>query len=225
MTALLVLLTFVFFAGIDYLLSRRKAATAPAASVLPIPAATVPAPEPVFVAGYQLPEDLHYHPGHTWARVVGPDTALVGIDDFASKLVGRAKGLRLPASGEWVRQGSRSVRIEVDGRSTEVVSPVEGEVVEVNPDLRKEPALATWDPYGRGWLYRVRAPGLATSLRNLLKGRLARRWTEDSGQTLQLSLMALSGSVLQDGGSPAPDFARHLDGAEWKRLTDLFFLA
>lgn len=223
MTALLVLTTFLTFAALDYLLFRRK--SRPIEVALAATAEPVLAAEPVFVAGYQLPEELAYHPGHTWARVTGPDTAVVGVDDFASKLVGRAQRLRLPAPGEWVRQGARSVHVDADGRGTDLVSPLEGEVVEVNPDLKKEPALATWDPYGRGWLYRVRAPGLGTGLRNLLRGRLARTWTEDSSQQLNLRLMALSGSVLQDGGTPDPDFARHLDAGEWKRLTDHFFLA
>jgi hypothetical protein len=98
-------------------------------------------------------------------------------------------------------------------------------VVAVNPELKKEAALATRDPYRRGWLFKVRTPQLTAGVRNLLHGRLARTWTEDAGQQLQLRLMALSGSVLQDGGVPAPDFARHLDAAEWRRLTDHFFLA
>jgi glycine cleavage system H lipoate-binding protein len=229
MTALLVLATFLFFAGLDYLLHRRKAAAhGGVAAAVAVPEAetapAAPAPEPVFVAGYQLPDDRQYHPCHTWVRFTGPDTAVVGIDDFAAKLTGRAKGVRLPHAGDWVRPGEKAARVEVEGRSTEFVSPVDGEVVEVNPDLKKEPALATWDPYGRGWLFKVHSAGLAASARNLLKGRLARAWTEDSSQQLNLRLMALSGSVLQDGGTPAPDFARHLDAAEWKRLTDQFFL-
>ncbi len=225
MTALLVLFTFVFFAGLDRFLSRRKVA-APDAALSPVPAlAPAPTPEPVFVAGYKLPENLYYHFGHAWARPIGADMAEVGIDDFASKLAGRAKAVKLPTTGTWVRQGAKSVRIDVDGRSADIVSPVEGEVVEVNQDLRKEPAFCTWDPYGRGWLLKVRSSGLGTNLRNLMSGRLARQWTEDASQQLQLRLMALSGSVLQDGGAPAPDFAKHLDDAEWKRLTDLFFLS
>lgn len=224
MTALVVLLMFVVFATLDYVIHRKRG-TVEVPALAPVPVEPAAAPEPVFVGGYQLPDNLHYHPGHVWARVEGPDTAVVGLDDFASKLTGQAKGVRLPAIGDYVHAGQKAVRIEVDGRSTEIVAPLEGEVVEVNPELKKEPALATWDPYRRGWLFKVRTPSLAPGLRNLLHGRLARAWTEDAGQQLQLRLMALSGSVLQDGGAPAPDFARHLDTAEWKSLTDLFLLA
>jgi hypothetical protein len=97
-------------------------------------------------------------------------------------------------------------------------------VVAVNPQLQGNPGLATDDPYGRGWVMKVRASHLTANLRNLLSGRLARRWMEDSREALDLRLMALSGSVLQDGGEPVADFARHLPDEDWKRLVGEFLL-
>jgi hypothetical protein len=114
--------------------------------------------------------------------------------------------------------------VQVDGRAADLISPVEGEVVEVNTSLRSEPELATEDPYGRGWILKVRVRDLASSLRNLLSGSLARRWTEDAREGLDLRLMALSGSVLQDGGERVEDFARHLPTEDWKRLVGEFLL-
>ena len=71
---------------------------------------------------------------------------------------------------------------------------------------------------------RIRSGKLANNLRNLLSGSLARTWMEDTRRHLDLQLMALSGSVLQDGGEPVADFARHLSDEEWKRLVGEFFL-
>ena len=51
-------------------------------------AAAIPALEPAWVAGYQMPEALYYHRGHTWARPLDADTVLVGVDDFARRLIG-----------------------------------------------------------------------------------------------------------------------------------------
>lgn len=222
MTVLLVILTFAVFILLDYVVARHKAAR-PVTSPL---SRTEPAPmlEPVWVAGYQLPENLYYHRGHTWARALDAETVVVGLDDFARRLLGPAKGLKLPAVGDWLRQGDKGFAVQVDGRAADLVAPVEGEVLEVNPDLRHTPTLATGDPYGRGWVLKVRAANLAVNLRNLLSGRLARRWMEDSREGLDLRLMALSGSVLQDGGEPMPDFARHLSPEDWKRLVGEFLL-
>jgi hypothetical protein len=105
-----------------------------------------------------------------------------------------------------------------------MLAPVEGEVVELNRDIRREPTIATADPYGAGWLFKLRSGNLAANLRNLMSGSLARRWTEDAREQLTHRLMALSGSVMADGGEPARDFARHLDPADWHDLTTRFFL-
>ncbi|MBI3932047.1 MAG: glycine cleavage system protein H [Acidobacteria bacterium] len=219
MTVLLVILTFAAFILLDYVVSRRRAPQAVAVA----PDAWA-APEPVWVAGYQLPEALHYHRGHTWARAVDPDTVVVGLDDFARRLVGPARSVRTPAVGDWLEQGETAFGVAMDGRAADLVSPIDGEVLAVNPELARSPGLATDEPYGRGWILEVRPSHLAANLRNLLSGRLARRWTEDAREALDLRLMALSGSVLQDGGEPVADFARHLPAEDWKRLVREFLL-
>ncbi len=220
MTVLLVVAFFALFIAIDYLVSRRRLAAEARRHAL----APQPGLEPVWVAGYQMPESLFYHRGHTWARPIDADTVLVGLDDFARKLVGLPSSLRVPSRGDWIHQGGRAFAVKLDGKTAELVSPVEGEVVEVNRELLERPAMAAEDPYGRGWVLRVKAPNLAANLRNLLSGRLARRWMEDSREALELRLMAFSGSVLQDGGEPASDLCRHLAASDWQRLVNEFFL-
>jgi glycine cleavage system H protein len=219
MTILLVILTFAVFITADALLTKHREATA--GKRVPSPAPT--ASEPVWVAGYQLPAGLYYHRGHTWARPEG-DTVVVGLDDFARRLVGGVRAVKLPAVGDWLRQGGVAFGIGENGRAADLVAPVEGEVVAVNADLSRQPSLAADDPFGRGWVLKVRSSNLAANLRNLLSGSLARRWMEDSREALDLRLMALSGSVLQDGGEPVGDFAKHVPAEEWRRLVHEFLL-
>jgi len=218
MTVLIVLAFFALFILADYAVSRGREA---AEAGVPVPEAP---PEPVWVAGYQVPDGLHYHRGHVWVRPAGRSSVLVGLDDFARRLTGPAREVKLPALGDWVVQGGPGFGVRVDGRDAEFVAPVEGEVEAVNTELRANPALATSDPYGRGWVMKVRVPHLTANLRNLLSGRLARRWMEDARESLDLRLMALSGSVLQDGGEPVADFARHLSPEDWRRLVREFLL-
>jgi len=228
MSVLLVLFTFGLFIALDYFVSSRRQRvadqeavpeTASAASLPP-----VQAHEPVWVSGYQLPEDVFYHPGHTWARVLDPSTVLIGMDDFARKLIGPVSRIAFPTPGSSVEQGDRGFRAGLDGRTAELVSPVDGEVLEVNQELLRKPHLASDDPYGRGWVLKVRPSKLAKDLRSLLSGSLARRWMEDSRARLEHQLMALSGSVLQDGGEPASDLARQLASDDWKRIVREFLL-
>ncbi|MHC5209602.1 MAG: glycine cleavage system protein H [Planctomycetota bacterium] len=225
MAALLALFTFALFIALDFYLSRRGVARAAKAVPAPAPSLVAePLGEPVFVAGYELPEPYHYHRGHTWARVLGPDTVAIGLDDFARGLIGKAKTLKLPAVGEWLRQGSTAFRVGNARHQAALVSPVEGKVIEVNTEAQRRASLCTDDPYRRGWLFKVRSPVVAENLRNLMSGRLARRWIEDAREQFDMRLMALSGSVLQDGGEPAADFAEHLAEEDWANLVEAFLL-
>jgi glycine cleavage system H protein len=216
MTVLLVIVVFAVFISIDCW-RHRGAAEAERALLVPDPD---PArwPEPVWVAGYQMPEDLHYHRGHTWVRAVSADVAVVGLDDFGRRLLGSCDEARLPSVGAWIEQGAAAVRLTVGGRAVDLVAPVQGEVLERNVQAARQPGLVTSDPYGRGWLFTLRTPALRRNLSNLLSGTLARRFMEDSRERLAHQLMALSGTVLADGGEPAADFARHLPDADWHRL-------
>ena len=218
MTVLIVLVFFALFITLDYVIHERRLARQVQAQATPAPDL-----EPAWVAGYQMPEGLYYHRGHTWARPLDADTVLVGVDDFARKLIGAAS-LVAPSRGDWLHQGDRAFALQADGRLANLVSPVEGEVVAINPALGSKSALVSDDPYGRGWVLQVKSPKLASNLRNLLTGRLARKWMEDSREALELRLMAFSGSVLQDGGEPAADLGNHLPKADWERLVHEFLL-
>jgi len=224
MTVLFVLLTFATFIALDAWHQRRQRALEPAPATLPISEAAQLRVDPVWVSGYLVPDGIHYHRGHTWARQIAPDTAIVGLDDFARRLIGPVSRTRLPAAGAWLRTGDHAARLGVGDRMAEIVSPIEGEVVETNPQLETTPGLATTDPYGRGWLFKIKAPDLARNFANLFSGTLAHRFFEDAKEKLQLELMALSGSVLADGGEPAADYSRELTDEEWQRLVHEFLL-
>jgi len=84
------------------------------------------------VAGFQVPENVRYHAGHTWALSESRELVRVGIDDFAAKLVGKIESIALPQRGRWVRQGQKIWTIFRDGKSVDMVSPIEGTVTAIN---------------------------------------------------------------------------------------------
>ncbi|HEU4364778.1 MAG TPA: glycine cleavage system protein H [Candidatus Krumholzibacteria bacterium] len=223
MTVILILLMVTIFMTLDYAFGRKtveQPVTADAPEPMPLPQAA----EPVWVGGYQLPEDIRYHLGHTWVRPLSADTVAVGMDDFARRLVGSANHVALPAAGARLTAGRPAFRLGAAAGEADLVAPLSGEVIEVNPRLGAQPTLATDEPYGRGWLVKMKTHDLASGLRNLMSGSLARRWTEDARGRLDMQLVALSGSVLQDGGEPVADFATHLSEEDWKRLVHEFLL-
>ncbi len=172
MTVIMVLLTFAIFLLIDYVRGQKQLAKQP---VLQTANGESAAPVvPAVVAGFQVPENLGYHAGHTWALSETHELVQVGIDDFASELVGSVDNIALPQRGRWVRQGQKIWTIFRDGKSVDMVSQIEGTVTAINEAVINDPELARKDPYGEGWLVTVQVPDSKINFRNLMGGTLAR---------------------------------------------------
>ncbi len=179
------------------------------------------APRPT-AGWFQLPAGVHLHPGHTWARLDPDGLVSVGVDDFAHKLVGPAR-LALPTLGEKVAQGEPALEIGDEEKMVPMLSPIDGTVVAVNSGVR-ERKDGTDDPYGTGWLFKVKAPRLAANLRQLLTDGPARHFIEDAGEQLALRMNPELAHVLQDGGTPIHGIGRALAGDAWERLARQYFL-
>jgi len=222
MTVLLVLLTFVTFLLIDHFHSRKVV-------VQPVvQAAKHDAPPrlaPSLVGGFQVPEKLRYHPGHTWALSESPSLVRVGMDEFASKLTGKIERITLPQRGQWVRQGQKIWTLHRDGTSVDMVSPIEGSVADINDAAIRDPEFARKDPYGEGWLVTVQSPDAKTNFRNLLGGALARWWTEESASRLQRRMPMALGALAQDGGAAIDNLAVQIPDKDWATLAKEFFLS
>ncbi len=225
MTVLLVLLTFVTFLLIDHFYSRKRVIVQPALQVAPGRREVLARPEPSLVGGFQVPERLHYHPGHTWALTESPSLVRVGIDDFASKLTGKLDRVVLPQRGQWIRQGQKMCTLHRDGSAVDIVSPIEGSVADINESLAENPKLALRDPYGDGWLVTVQSPDAKTNFRNLLGGALARWWTEESASRLQRKIPVALGALAQDGGVAMNDMTAQIPDQEWALIAKEFFLS
>ncbi|HTP36593.1 MAG TPA: glycine cleavage system protein H [Candidatus Acidoferrales bacterium] len=220
MTVILVLATFLVFIVLDYALNRRKAiATVPAAShVVPAPAGGD------YVDGFLVPDSVSYHAGHSWLLRERKNVVRVGADEFAAALAGKIEHVELPKPGQWIRQGQRVVAFVRDGQKTEMVSPTEGEVMEINSEVLGNPALMRQDPYGKGWLMSVHVPDEENTSRNLVPKMLVREWMAEAVSRLYSRQPQLAGAVAADGGRPAEDLLSALPDADWRQVTGEFFL-
>lgn len=106
----------------------------------------------------------------------------------------------------------------------EIMSPVEGEIVQVNTTLRESPQLLRDDPYGVGWVMIVHSPDLATTIRNLLSGSLAQRWMEDAVERLYRFFAPAVPAMAQDAGPLKPGLGAGLDDNRWRALVKEFLL-
>lgn len=100
------------------------------------------------------PDDLVYHPEHDWARIAG-DEATLGITWFAQDALGELVHYEAPEVGSTVGKGLAYGEVESVKAVSDVISPLSGEVLEVNEKAVAEPEIVNDDPYGEGWLIRI----------------------------------------------------------------------
>jgi glycine cleavage system H protein len=107
------------------------------------------------VAEASYPDDLKYHPEHDWARVDG-DVATLGITWYAQDQLGEVVFFDPPSVGATLTKDSPYAEVESVKAVSDVIAPLSGEIVEVNEALKDAPEQINEDPYGEGWLVRVR---------------------------------------------------------------------
>jgi glycine cleavage system H protein len=110
-----------------------------------------------------FPPELLYHREHTWARIQGP-VATVGITEHAQRELGDLVYVELPAVGRSICAGDVFGSVESSKSVSELFSPVTGDVIEINASLEDSPEVVNEDPYGAGWMIRLKlAPGFIPS--------------------------------------------------------------
>jgi glycine cleavage system H protein len=102
-----------------------------------------------------VPQNLLYTKDHEWIRIEG-QTATVGITDFAQSELGDVVFVEIETVGETIEKGEPFGTIEAVKTVSDMFMPVGGEVMELNPDLDKSPDLVNKDPYGKGWMIKIK---------------------------------------------------------------------
>jgi len=221
MTAILVLATFAVFIVLDYFLNRRKVMN----TVAVVAPKAVPAQlSGDYVDGFLVPETVSYHPGHSWLMRERKNVVRVGADEFAAALLGKLEKVELPKPGQWIRQGQKVLAFYKGGKKTEMVSPTEGEVMEINIEVINNPAAMRNDPYGKGWLIAVHVPDEESTSRNLIPKGIVREWMREAAERLYAQQPALAGAVAADGGRPSDDLLSGIAEVDWAAVTGQFFL-
>ena len=114
-----------------------------------------------------IPSDLKYASSHEWVRNEGDGTFTVGISEHAQELLGDLVFVELPEVGDAVDAGEDCAVAESVKAASDIYAPVGGEIVAINEELEDAPETVNNDPYGDGWLFRIKATD-ESELENLL---------------------------------------------------------
>jgi hypothetical protein len=159
----------------------------------------------VDTGGFDVPSDRLYHRGHAWLKPLDDGTVAVGLDDLATRLVGRPDALDLPAVGARLAENGPAFRLSAGRARVRVASPVTGEVVELGSAEK-------------GFLLRVRPDG-PLDARALLTGREAAAFFAREMDRLQLAISGARGvPSLADGGLPVGDLSRAIPDEDRDRV-------
>jgi glycine cleavage system H protein len=127
-----------------------------------------------------IPSDLKYLDSHEWARAESDGTITVGISDHAQGALGDLVFVEVPEVGKSLKKGSAAAVVESVKAASDVYSPISGEVVAANETLGSAPELVNQDPYGQGWLFKVK-PTNKDELTQLLDAKAYGKVVEEAG--------------------------------------------
>ena len=122
----------------------------------------------VEIEGYKLPEDLYYTKDHTWARVEDDGTVTAGMDAYGAKAAGNIEFIDLPMEDDEFETGEAFGSIESAKWVGGLLMPVGGSVIAVNESIEDDLGLLAEDPYGEGWLIKIKANNLKDDLKTLI---------------------------------------------------------
>lgn len=207
MTVLLVLFTLILFLTIDYFVQKARGARA------------VESLQPVFSRAPRIPQDVGLAQNHTWAKWDQRGDLVIGLDDLVAKLVTPIEEIILPPVDTMVSTGKPGIAVQQGGRRLEFAAPVDGRVIEVNQGAALRPEITGHDPYGSGWLVKIRPTNGGIDRYLTFDGEKARAWLREQNQLVKEFFIPRMPSThfatLQDGGLAADGLLQLFNADVW----------
>ncbi len=135
------------------------------------------------IEGYKLPDELYYTKDHTWARVEDDGTVTVGMDAYGAKAAGNIEFIDLPMEEDEFESGEAFGSLESAKWVGGLLMPVGGTVIAVNEKIEDDLNLLSEDPYGDGWIIKIRPANLKDDLKALVHGDGVGPWLKKEIET------------------------------------------
>jgi glycine cleavage system H lipoate-binding protein len=136
--------------------------------------------------------------------------------------LGKANAFDLPLMGKELSQGKVGWGLKRESNLGNVLSPVDGVIVEVNAKLRERPVMTSQEPYGEGWLFAVRNPDTKSTFKKLMDDAASLDWMAAEVGKLEAMIESVAGPLAADGGTLRDDIYGNLPALGWKNLTRTF---
>jgi glycine cleavage system H lipoate-binding protein len=177
------------------------------------------------VRGITVPYGHYFHVGHAWARIESGGEIRVGLDDFASRLFGKADAMALPLLGFQMDPDRPGFGFKRGGNEAQVLSPLGGVVTSVNARVLENPDLSAQAPYDEGWLFMLHTPDVKKAVNNLMDSTESMDWIGREVDRLEQMIEDVAGPLATDGGLLAGDIYGAMPALDWSRLARTFLKA
>lgn len=156
----------------------------------------------------RIPQGLFYSRNHTWMYMERSGAAKVGLDDLLLHITGEVKFRNLKNTGEIISKGDLLTEIDQNGKLLRILSPVSGQIININPTINENPGMLNEDPYDKGWIFKIKPSKWIAETKACYFAEEATNWSvnelERFKDFMAVSMKSISPEhsmvILQDGG-------------------------
>lgn len=178
----------------------------------------------------RIPQGLFYSKNHVWTHLERSGKVSLGLDDMLMRITGRVELKNFRKPGEKISKGDLIAEITQDGKLLKIASPISGEIRDVNELVSSEPDVLNEDPYGKGWLYKIKPEKWTDETADSVVANDARKWSENEllkfkdfvAHSLQRHYPETSMVVLQEGGELADHPLAGMPEEVWQDFEENF---
>ncbi len=188
----------------------------------------------VLTAGIlRIPQGLFYSKNHTWTHLEKSGAAKVGIDDLLLHITGQVAFKDLKNPGEFIYKGELLTRIDQDGKLLDIYSPISGKILNTNNELNENPEMLIEDPYGLGWIYKIKPTAWVDETKSYFLAEEASKWSASELERFKDFLAGAAEKyseeptlmVLQDGGELRNNILSEMPVEIWNDFQESFLNA
>ncbi len=182
------------------------------------------------VAGLRIPGGLLYSRNHVWTHLERSGSVSIGLDDLLMHLTGRIELKNFRKPGERITRGDMLAEIRQGDKHLSILSPVSGEISDMNDLIKDKPAVLNEDPYNRGWLYRLKPERWTEETKDLVMADEAKTWSENEllrfkdfvAHSLKVHAPGSPAVILQEGGELTDHPLKDMPEEVWKDFQQEF---